>query len=156
MSAVQLLVDQSKIQALANAAQNLNELSDRLTAHVAEIETTINKLNLGVSATVETESKTDPASLATYVVRLGYDKIAGKWGFIIEDFIAEDDENTYRVWAFKDAPRDLRLKVVERIPRLLDALVTTSIKLASEISNKIALANQMASSFKLSGPAGSK
>jgi hypothetical protein len=144
------------LQSLTNAAQNLNELTDRLTAQVGEIETTINKLNLGVSTTVEVESSSDPALLTTYVVRIGYGKVGGKWGFIIDDFIDEDSENTYQMWAFKDAPRDLRLKVVERIPRLLEALVTTSIKLASDINGKIDLTKELVSVLCQTSPAAKK
>lgn len=155
ISLVDVFKAQTKLQALTNAAQNLNELSDRLTAQVAEIETTINKLNLGVRAVVDVETSSDDG-LSTCVLRLGYGKVDGKWGFTIDQFLEPDPEDTYEKWAFKDAPRDLRLKVVERIPQLLDELTTTSIKLASVINEKITVTKQLAASFKLSSTAGSK
>ena len=145
----------AKLQALANAAQNLNELSDRLNAQVAEIEGAINKLNLGVRASVEAEVVSIDES-ASRCVFFEYEKVAGKWGFVINQYIDVDPENTYEQWAFKDAPRDLRLKVVERIPLLLDELVTKSISLASDITDKITVAKGLISSFPQSSPAGPK
>ncbi len=150
---VEVLATQAKLQALTNVAQNLNELSDRLTAQVAEIEGAINKLNLGVRASVDAEIVPVDENASRRVI-FGYDKVSGKWGFVISQYLNIDPENTYEQWAFKDAPRELRLKVIECIPLLLDDLVTKSMKLASEITGKITVAKNLVSSLSQSSPAG--
>jgi hypothetical protein len=138
---------------LANAAQNVNELSDRLTEQVSEIESAINKLNLGVDARVDVEVSSQDGF--DRITRLRYGKASGKWGFIIEEFVDQSPEETYQEWAFKEAPRELRLKVVEWIPKLLDDLVNTSLKLASAINDKITLAKGLISLLPQPGPSGS-
>jgi hypothetical protein len=140
---------------LASAAQNLNQLSDRLSEQVAELENGINKLNLGVRATVDVEASAVD-NLVVLCLRLGYDKVGGQWGFCIDRFIESDPEDTYEKWSFKDAPRDLRLKVVDRFPQLLDEMVNTSLKLASEINDKISLAKGLVSLLPQPSPTGSK
>jgi hypothetical protein len=141
---------------LANAAQNLNELSDRLNDQVAQIENSLNKLNLGVSASVDVETTSSDGGMAVHCLRLGYGKVAGKWALTIDHFMDDDPENTYELWSFKDAPRDFRLKVIDRIPQLLDELVMTSTQLASNINEKITLAKGLVSLFPQPSPSGSK
>jgi hypothetical protein len=145
----------TNLWALANAAQNLNQLSDQLTEQVVEIENSLNRLNLGVRATVDVETISQ-SEFAVHVLRLGYGKVDGKWGLTIDQFMDDDPENTYEVWIFKDAPRDLRLKVIERIPQLLSELVRTSTQLASDINNKITLAKGLVSLLPQPSPSGSK
>lgn len=146
----------SNLWNLGNAAQNVNTLSDRLTDQVGAIENALNNLNLGVRATVDVE-ESPVDDLVVVILRLGYDKVGGKWGFVIDQFVASDPEDTYVKWAFKDAPRELRLKVVEWIPKLLDELTNTSLKLASDINEKISLAQGLASLLpQPTSPSGSK
>jgi hypothetical protein len=145
------------LQSLTTVAQNLNELSDRLTAQVLLIERAVNKLNLGVRTTVDVDSSLiDNDDFSALVTRLGYTKVDGKWGFAIHQFVDIDPENTYQTWAFKDAPRDLRLKAVDRIPELMKALVDTSVKLGSDINDKICLTKGLVSALSQTSPAGSE
>lgn len=146
---------QSKAEALTKASQNLNDLSDRLSVEVGEIETIVNALNLGVRVNVIAETSSDDGGY-DHILRLGYSKSTGKWGFIIEEFVEQSPDDTYQVWAFKDAPRELRLKTVDRIPQLFDELVTKSDSLAAEISDKVKAAKQFASYLKLPRPSGLK
>lgn len=137
----------SHLEQLANTAQTLNQLSDKLTKEVCDLERPLNKLNLGVSAKVVVQrwsSETEESGQ----VRLAYDKHSGKWGFMIED-IKEDSygNEEYQSWAFKDAPRDLRLAAVEFIPPLLEELIQKSAELASEIRDKVAFTERLAVNF---------
>lgn len=54
-----------------------------------------------------------------------------------------EEQNSSRSWSFKDAPRDLRLKVVERIPQLLEALVSKANEVASKVAEKAAFATEL-------------
>jgi hypothetical protein len=146
--------DPSKIQAhlqeLAAAAHSLNELSDQLTREIAEIESTLNKLNVGITACVDVESWADEEGLVWNTWRLAYMKEAGKWGFVIEHLnghhhFPEDDD--YEKWLFKDAPREHRLRAIENIPLLLEELVKRSKTVASDITGKVSYAKSLAASF---------
>lgn len=145
----------AKLDALAKAAQNLNELSDRLTEYVSEIEGAVNKLNLGVRASVAVEVVAEDTFVNRNVF-FDYKKAAARWGFFVNQYLDSDPENTWESWAFKDAPRELRLKAVEKIPLLLDELETKSVKLASDIADKISLARALVSALPQPRPVSSK
>ena len=153
---------QDQLQQLAAAAQTVNELSDQLTKYVADIETSLNKLNIGVTANVKTEQWSDEEGLRSTLWRLGYEKASKQWGFVLERLTEDrtdpdpDEWVTSESWAFKDAPREHRLCAVEKIPALLDALLDKSKEVASDISGKVSYAKSLANSLAQSRADGSK
>lgn len=142
---------QQQLQQLASAAQTLNELSDQLTQYVNDIEASVNKLNLGVTANVKTEHWSDEDGLRSTIWRLSYEKMSKQWGFAVERLTEDIDQGpeagTYDSWAFKDAPREHRLQAVEKIPALLDALLQKSKEVASEISTRVNYAKSLAATL---------
>lgn len=150
---------QVNLQQLELSAKNLNELSDHLTKQIAEIEAAINKLNLGIEADVEIQSWSAADGIYSHGWKLRYGKLSGKWGFLIE-YWTEDlnwpDEDTDERWHFKDSPREQRLKAIDKIPLLLKALVTKSNDFASDITRKLTLAKDLASTFAPAKPDTSK
>jgi hypothetical protein len=141
---------QAKLQKLAAVARTLNDLSDQLSQQVAEIEVAVCKLNLGVPASVIAETSSTENGVRGHCVRLAFDKHAGRWGFQVEELTENldyPDMDEYQAWPFKDAPRDYRLKTVVRIPELLDALVTKSAEVASDITEKVGYAKQIAAAL---------
>jgi|SRR5579863_21136 len=133
---------ESDLKALTKASKTLNDLTDKLTEQVAQIESVVNTLNLGlrVSVAVHSYSGEDEPWLSSDL-RLSYDKNYGKWGFEIEEFEIDandpDHYRNYRSWAFKDAPRLLRLEVVHKIPELMKAMVQESERAADQINEKL-------------------
>jgi hypothetical protein len=145
---------QANLHKLSLAAKNLNELSDKLTAEVSEIEDTINKLNLGITAYVVFEAWSDDTGLERGAWRLEYGKLMGKWGFIInystEDLGRGPDNEFTENWLFKDSPREKRLRAVEKIPELLAALVKKSDEVATELNTRVKYVQDLATSFSFS------
>lgn len=132
---------------LAHEAKALNELSDEFTRQVMEVEAAISKLNLGVTASVSVEETSEQESPFSYNLKLGFQKQGGKWCLVVEDYVvneAIDEYDRYEIWPFKDAPRDLRLKVVDHIPELLRELVDKSSKAKSELFQKFEYARALA------------
>jgi len=151
---------ESDLKALSIASKTLNNLTDQLTEQVAQIESGINTLNLGlrVSVLVSRETGDDEPWLSNNV-RLLYAKNDGKWGFEIEEF--EEDGNdpdhypSYKSWVFKDAPRGLRLQVIHKIPELIKELVKESETVAKQVTERLADAKAIASTVlkpALDGP----
>lgn len=135
---------------LATVAGFLNELSDELTKQVSEIEATLNALNLGVRAEgVPVTLELDEDTRYHHWLRLAYGKKASKWGFIVEELetYPSERDDTYTSWLFKDAPREFRLKVVDSIPVLMDALAKESDHTAKEIAQKVEFVKDL--SFKV-------
>jgi hypothetical protein len=152
----------SKIQAnlkqLETSAHALNKLSDQLTQKVAEIEGTINSLNLGVTTNVRIESWSNEEGTSTSLWRLAYGKESGKWGFVIEH-ISEDlnyGHEEYSSWPFKDSPREQRINAVDKIPQLLEALVKESNEVAEQVSRKISYTQSLAATLLVAKPESTK
>jgi hypothetical protein len=151
---------ESDLKALTTASKTLNNLTDQLTDQVAQIESVINALNLGLRVSVIVRSYSDDNQpWMSNNVRLSYDKNDGRWGFEVEEF--DDDERdpehhaNYRSWAFKDAPRSLRLEVVHKIPELIRAMVKEAEATAAKVTLKLDDAKAIASSLfapTLDGP----
>jgi hypothetical protein len=139
------------LQELSSTAKTLNELTDKLTKEVSAIEDAVNRLNLGVEASVHVESWGDDSGLQSGLWRLAYGKHAGKWCLFIE-YLTEDrnafpEDGTYEAWLFKDAPRETRVKAVSKIPDLLARLVKESQDLAEKISDRLTYAHEIATSL---------
>jgi hypothetical protein len=142
---------QANLQKLASVASTINQLSDQLTEEVSEVEEAVNELNLGVTTNVRVDSWADEEGNSG-LWRLAYGKNSGKWGFFVE-YLSEwpgrgPDSETYESWLFKDSPRDVRLKCVEKIPLLLDTLVRKSTEVANTIAEKVAYAKDLATNTR--------
>lgn len=132
---------------LSTAAGALNSLSDELTKQVSEIEATLNAFNLGVRAEVVAKTL-DHGEYYSHWLRLAYGKESGKWGFIVEE-LEEDrrapEDESYQSWAFRDAPREFRIEVVDKIPDLLEALVKKSNETTEVVAKKVKYVQELAS-----------
>lgn len=158
------LIDHAKLQnslkELAASADNLNTLSDQLTKQVTEVESALNKMGIGLTASVKTETWSDERGEQYDIWRLCYEKHQSKWGLTIEHLWGLegfDDSQESETWPFKDAPREHRLNSVEKIPDLIDALVAKSKDFASDISASTNYAQGLAAMFtKQTGVPGRK
>lgn len=141
---------QSSLQELSASATNLNTLSDQLSKQVAEVESAVNKMGIGLSASVNTESWSDELGEEYDTWRLCYAKHQSKWGFTIEHLsghVAHEDSHRSETWAFREAPREHRLKAVTKIPELVDALVQKSKDYAADVSATMSYAQALAAAF---------
>jgi hypothetical protein len=130
---------QTHFKALSSVAPTLNAASDELTQAVAVLDENLKKLNVGLNAWVTFRSRAAHPSLSDEeydVDQIGYGKVDGKWGialrhiwgnYALEEFGGEGP------WLFNDAPRELRLLGVDKIPELIEALG----KEASETTKKV-------------------
>ena len=149
---------QNSLQELASSAHNLNSLSDQLTKQVTEVESSLNKMAIGLTAYVNTEQWSDETGDHYDIWRLCYEKHSGKWGLTITHLwgYESDPEGESETWPFRDAPREHRLKAVEKIPELVEALVKKSNDFASDISAATSYAEGLAAAFNKSNAPASK
>ena len=123
-------------QLRAMSAQ-LNAASDGLSAQIAQLETILNGLKLGVRAwvTISRHSEESNAGYMTYVEMLGYSKHNGKWGLLYSDGCEEmPDRDT--VVPLREAPRLERIAAVDKIPELIKKLEAAAADVAAEASSK--------------------
>lgn len=141
---------QNSLQELTSSADKLNSLSDELNKQVSDVESAVNKIGIGLTANVNTETWSDERGEEYDIWRICYEKHAGKWGFTIEHLWGHEgfeDSAELETWAFKDAPREHRLRAVEKIPDLIDALIKKSKEFATDISTVMSYAQGLAAAF---------
>jgi len=128
------------INELSNLASKLNQKSDTLNKTIEGIEAKLNKLNLGVETWLESydrhtvvvgdptydEAKGVTSRDETF---LGFARFEDGWHLAIKDTVAEKNADgdflmadVVLVRPLLTAPRNVRIKAMELIPTLLDAI----------------------------------
>ena len=133
---------------LITSAKRINDASDELTKPIASLERALKRLNLGVACWITINSGTDEDLCWSQDV--GYSRIRrvnGSWRLAIRTIEGPEHDVSRRsleVWPFSDAPRHLRVKAVDKLPELIEALVKTTNATASRLKKKVAPATQLA------------
>jgi hypothetical protein len=117
---------------------------DRLSANpperIAEFETALNALKLGVWAWVtlfesEVNIGTAEAFWTTETISFGYGKHKGKWGLLYSTEVAPFPEDA-DVVPFREAPREHRIYAVEKLPDLIKKLEDKAQSVAEDARKK--------------------
>jgi prefoldin subunit 5 len=130
---------QTHFQSLSSVASSLNTASDELTKVVATLDESLKKLNVGLTAWVKfrdrSEAPDDPNDYDED--QIGYCKVKGTWGIALRHVWGnppwDERHGEEGPWLFNEAPRDMRLQGVDKIPELIEALN----KEASETAKKV-------------------
>ena len=131
---------------LSETSTRLNTVSDEFSKAIAPIDAELKKLNLGVTAWHRYIGDGDENSGDFWERRIGYAKIAGKWGLALATVSGNIhyQEHEEEQWLFGDAPRAMRVEAVDHVPGLLEELVTQANKVASDLENKTQTARALA------------
>lgn len=146
---------EASLKQLSSLSKSLNEASDQLSKQVSAIESAINEFKLGIWGWVRTPILTeselsDPDQeghqyLLEYCHQLGYGKHKGKWGLLVSyGWVASDESE---IMFLRDAPRDVRIKAMDRIPDLLDVLAKEMSSVTQEASKKASEAKELAAAL---------
>ena len=150
---------------LEKKSKTINQRSNELNLALTAINKKLNSLNLGVevfcSGALETtcETRMDDTQhgeferefdTSTY---LGYGKHLDKWGLLLKTETLEKvlDDNNYRQWREHDsecnfllsAPRQLRMKAVDHIERLVELLEEEADKLEASVGKAKKIAEKL-------------
>ena len=135
-------------QRLTESASRLNKASDDLSKEIGPIEAVLKKLNLGIPKWYAFEDFPPDAMDGSYFSReIGYAKIGGKWCLALGERsgnVHGSDPDDFDSWPFTDAPRQLRIRAVKAIPKLLEALVEEADKVTAELKAETARAHEVA------------
>ncbi|MES2392934.1 MAG: hypothetical protein V4555_14910 [Acidobacteriota bacterium] len=128
------------LKRLADSAAKLNEVSDRLTKQIEQIDAALKRLNLGVTAWVTIfESEDEDGNCLRE--ELGYTRIGSRWGVALRTASGtrgDECEPDRTFSAFADAPRQLRIKAVEHIPKLLDQISADAEAMVEKLTPEVA------------------
>ena len=120
------------LQNLAALSEDINEVSDNLSQQIADFETALNKLRLGVTAWVRmyTISSSTPLLFDRHF-EIGYGKHNAKWGLLFAE--GSDLPLKHRqIQPLREAPRADRHKAVEKLPELVKKLEEESRKVVED------------------------
>jgi hypothetical protein len=137
---------------LSKASRELNSASDTFGAAITSLDEAINELNPGVTAWVNISVSTpdEDAPWVSFEERLGYDKTKGRWGLTLCTVSVDDEESsetTAGSWLFNDAPRNLRLRAIEHLPELIEALAKEASHTAKRVTEQADYALELAKSI---------
>jgi hypothetical protein len=140
---------QASYRQLATAATNLNAVSDALGTVVAELDSALKKLNLGIPSWVSFLGNPSDGPDYNYY-QVGYDKVGGKWGIAVRrvwgnDFAPEREAS--EEWTFNDAPRWLRINAIDKIPDLIAELTKKTNETTIQLGNKLPKAKELATAI---------
>ena len=133
---------------LITSAKSINDASEELTKPIASLERALKRLNLGVVCWITIDSGIDEDHY--WGQDVGYSRIRrvhGNWRLAIRTIEGPEHDPAVRsqeVWPFSDAPRHLRVKAVDKLPELIEALVKTTDATASRLKKKVAPATRLA------------
>jgi len=153
---------ESTLKKLASVSQSLNQASDAVTSRIAEVETALREYKLGIEAWVDIERWSEVGQFGdgTYyelrrIQRLGYGKKGGKWG-LLTYVDAEESEDREEFAFLREAPREVRLAAVDKLPDLLEALVEKALETSQEAMKKAEKAKQIAAGLNKKVVGGSR
>jgi hypothetical protein len=146
-----------KIPALS---ASLNTVSDQLAKSVNELDGILKRFGLGIPVWVVFNQR---AEIPYYDNdEIGYAKIGGRWGISIRTFQGTEERGQPTIveqWPFNEAPRHLRVQGAEKLPDLMEAMVTNATEMEKRIvertSDVKAVAETMTTVFdKIAPPRG--
>lgn len=142
----------STFETLSKTAKKLNDESDRLAKTVEKLDLALEVLNLGVHASVQFDKWCGEDDSEGYY-EVGYDKSMGSWGLCIRSCASNDHTGAENIntWAFNGAPRELRIRAVSHIPKLIEALDKAASQLVQELSEKNSDADLIAQALGFPG-----
>jgi hypothetical protein len=145
---------QNSYRNLTTASNNLNTASDKLGEAVSSLDEAINTLSPGVTAWITISSGTpDDEPWMSYEERLGFAKTNNRWGLSLSKVDVdkqENEENTTDVWLFNDAPRNLRLRAIDYVPDLMEALADEAQRTAQKVTESADIAIRLLHSLNAS------
>jgi hypothetical protein len=138
-------------QQLSSIAASLNKASDEFTKVVSELDASLQRLNVGLVVWV-TVVKLGNGS-AYEIEQIGYAKVDGNWRIAIRK-LRGNEESEYEdvvtnTWAFNDAPRQVRLRSVEKLPELVSGLAKAAVKATQVLNKKLAETKAFAAAIGL-------
>ena len=139
---------------LAESAAKLNKVSDQLTTQIEQIDAALKNLNLGVTAWVMIAENEDEDG-NWIEEELGYARIGSRWGVALRTHSGtrgtdpNQPEETFS--AFADAPRQLRMRAVRHIPKLIDQLSVEAEAMIEKLSPEVEEVSALARALQASG-----
>lgn len=131
---------QKDFQNLASIAISLNTASDGLTKVVGVLDEALKKLGVGITVWETFSDRGDENNPERYDCdQIGYSKVGSKWGIALRHIWGHEgfnDHNEEGPWQFNDAPREMRLRSVDKIADVIESLAKRAVETTKKIQEK--------------------
>ncbi len=130
---------------LTVSAKTINDASGELAKPVASLEKALQRLNVGVACWTKISGGSDEYDYWSQDV--GYARVKGEWCLAIRTVSGNEgdpERESQEIWPFNEAPRYLRIKGVDKLPDLIEALIEATNATAKRLSEKVAPAQDLA------------
>ena len=134
----------SAFQTLIGSAKDINDASGELAKPIGSLEKSLKRLNLGVACWTKISGGSNGYN--QWSQEVGYSRVRGTWRLAIRtlDGSEGDPEPAIEEWPFGEAPRYLRIKAVDKLPELIEALVKATDATTNRLKKKVAPAQELA------------
>lgn len=143
---------QQHFQTLSSISGLLNTASDELTKAVGCLDDALKRLNIGLSVWVPFRDRSDPESNEVYDVdEIGYAKVNGTWGIAIQHAwgdSAADHHCSDGPWLFTDAPREMRIQAVDKLPEMIEEMSKVAAHTQKKIQEKTKQVRELADAIR--------
>jgi len=129
---------EDSFQKLRITAAEVNTISDKLSKQVEFLDLAFKKLSLGVSAWVSISEASDDQG-TRYYEDIGYARLNSRWGIALRTRVVHqnDDDDDESIWFFADAPRQLRIDAIDKIPALIERMLIQAEAMLGRLSKKV-------------------
>jgi outer membrane phospholipase A len=151
---------QSSFRELSNTTADLNKASDDFGAFLEALDTAFGNLKIGVTGWVSVATSYDEQNPDVYTdEQLGFDKVGQTKGLAvrivkIDRRQGDEFEEVKERWLLTDAPRAMRLRAIDYIPQLIQALTKEAAQTAKKVRAKADLAKQLTVAINAIGKGG--
>jgi hypothetical protein len=111
----------------------------------------LKKLNVGITVWVQVRGNENEETLDHWSEQIGYAKVAGKWGIALRTVTGNyqyPDQDSVEEWSFNEAPRQMRLSAIGRIPELFEQLSEHAASTTQKIVEKLLETQDLVSAIK--------
>ena len=152
MSSIDSKKIQTHFQTLSTVASSLNAASDELTKVVGKLDEALKRLNVGLTSWVTFVDRRVHDPVEYDCDQIGYCKVNGKWGISLRtvwgEINSDSDHNEDGPWLFNDAPREMRLRSVDKISELIESLSKKAAETTKKIQEKTKEVGELADAIE--------
>jgi hypothetical protein len=133
-------------ESLTKSARAIHEASGKVASPVADLDRALQRLNVGVACWTRISGDND--GFGEYWSKdVGYARVGRTWGLAIRTVEGDEsrpDQERSEEWLFNEAPHHLRIKAIEKLPELVEAMVEATNATAARLAEKVAPARELA------------
>lgn len=133
------------------SASQIKAVSNELDQHVTALERALAKLDLRVACWTRLSEWMGPDNDTFKRTYVGYSEYGRDWRIVVQTSEGRDslpDQEDEKTWPFEQAPQYLRVKAIDRLPELVEELVTSVDKTAERMRKKVGPAAELAKSVQ--------